>query len=246
MSAGTCFVCGDEVAHDQMGAHLETCLDEAPLSENRSLPSRGWVFGARGTGVHEDFWTFFIIPRAEQLVELDQFLRKTWLDCCGHLSAFNIGGQRFESHGGSTGPAHGKPPGSLTPKITSVLKKGDEFTYEYDFANPTQVEFHCFGQHDWPAPTKLKMDSPIAWGAGMMLAQSDMPDWECSECGADAEQICSECGLAAGATFCESCAEEHEHADQKDAMLPITNSPRAGVCRFGSKEVAPAATAAAE
>jgi hypothetical protein len=202
------------------------------------MPMRGWVFGARGAD-RPEYWIYFVMSRSEQLVDMDQFLRNTWVDCCGHLSAFNIGGQRFESHGGSTGPAHGKPPGSLTPKITSVLDKGDEFKYIYDFANPTELTLKCFGQHAWPDPAQLTLDEPIAWGKGMAIAQNDALEFDCAECGEEATLFCTERGVGAEAALCEACAEETEC--DEESQLPLANSPRSGMCRFGLKELVPAA-----
>jgi len=37
------------------------------------------------------------VPATAPLSKLDDFLRHTWLECCGHLSAFEIGGKRYAS-----------------------------------------------------------------------------------------------------------------------------------------------------
>ena len=37
------------------------------------------------------------VPVTAPLSKLDDFLRHTWLECCGHLSAFEIGGKRYAS-----------------------------------------------------------------------------------------------------------------------------------------------------
>ena len=52
----------------------------------------------------------------------------------------------------------------------------------------------------------------------------------CAVCGKDAAYICSECMWESdNPFFCEACAEDHEHAEM---LLPVTNSPRMGVCVY--------------
>lgn len=37
------------------------------------------------------YWMHVAAPLAAPLSKLDRFLRDTWLECCGHLSAFHVG-----------------------------------------------------------------------------------------------------------------------------------------------------------
>jgi hypothetical protein len=48
--------------------------------------------------ISPDYWMNVRVPAYATLEDLDQFLRDTWLECCDHLSAFTIGGTRYESH----------------------------------------------------------------------------------------------------------------------------------------------------
>lgn len=49
------------------------------------------------TGKYDkDYWLIIEISENTSLKELDQFLRDIWLECCGHLSAFEIGGIQYE------------------------------------------------------------------------------------------------------------------------------------------------------
>ena len=62
-----------------------------------------------------------------------------------------------------------------------------------------------------------------------VLARNVPPKFRCAKCGSPAEYICSECAWETeNAFYCEDCAETHEH----DYLLPITNSPRMGVCGY--------------
>jgi hypothetical protein len=227
---GECFVCGESLAYGEMGDHLPSCLEDAPLPSSRKTPSRGYLVGARDDE-RTDFWTYFLIPRSEQLVDLDQFLRETWVDCCGHLTAFRIKGQRFESHGGSSGPAHGTPTGSLAPKLFALLDDGEEFSFEYDFNRPTKLSLKMIEECTYPDVEEYDEEHKIAWGKALMVAQNEDPEWTCSECGDEAEWVCRECGVEDDGVLCEECAQEHDHDDE--AFLPKANSPRVGMCRFG-------------
>ena len=37
------------------------------------------------------------MPASDTLADLDDFLRAIWLECCGHLSEFTIGGTSYSS-----------------------------------------------------------------------------------------------------------------------------------------------------
>lgn len=42
------------------------------------------------------YWLYLEMPARATLTDLDGFLRDIWLECCGHLSAFDIGTVRYE------------------------------------------------------------------------------------------------------------------------------------------------------
>ncbi|MCX8037978.1 MAG: plasmid pRiA4b ORF-3 family protein [Candidatus Sumerlaeia bacterium] len=41
------------------------------------------------------YWLYLNAPAEATLVDLDVFLRKIWVECCGHLSKFTIGGTSY-------------------------------------------------------------------------------------------------------------------------------------------------------
>jgi len=41
------------------------------------------------------YWMHLEVTASTTLATLDQFLRNTWPECCGYLSAFEIGGVRY-------------------------------------------------------------------------------------------------------------------------------------------------------
>lgn len=64
------------------------------------------------------------------------FIRDVWVECCDHLSMFNISNRDYydnrceDSHGYN----------EMNYKIADVLDVGDTFHYEYDFGSTTEIE----------------------------------------------------------------------------------------------------------
>lgn len=54
------------------------------------------LFACAGGGRYlPQYWMRLEIPVGTTLAELDLFLRHIWLECCSHLSAFNIRGESY-------------------------------------------------------------------------------------------------------------------------------------------------------
>lgn len=75
------------------------------------------------------YWMHVAVPLTAPLSKLDDFLRQTWLECCGHLSAFEIGGKRYASE-----PMDQEM--SMRARLSEVLEVGMKFFYEYDYGSP--------------------------------------------------------------------------------------------------------------
>ncbi|MDR2903045.1 MAG: plasmid pRiA4b ORF-3 family protein [Clostridiales bacterium] len=110
---GNCFICGKTAGKTAIKNHV--------LKEHNSGEERCYLFKAEGAYV-KDYWLFFTAPIDTAFSAVDQFLRRIWCDCCGHLSEFSSGGQKV-----------GK-----TRKL-SAFAKGDRLLYEYDFGSTTEI-----------------------------------------------------------------------------------------------------------
>lgn len=161
------------------------------------------------------------MPVTETLGHLDLFLRDEWLECCGHLSAFTIGGESYISVVDEMGGSDDKPMDNV--KIGKVLKVGDQFLHEYDFGSTTELKLKVVGE------TK---GIPVKGEPVELLAQNEEPEFKCDKCGELATQLCTECAdEGEGGWLCDKCAEEHEC--DEDMLMPVVNSPRMGVCAYG-------------
>jgi len=150
------------------------------------------------------FWLDVAVKREGKLKDVDQFLRRIWLECCGHLSEFSTG-------------KHQKV--SMNAKVSEILGLGDRLGYVYDFGSSTELVLRLLGGVNASAK-----------GAVRLAARNEPPTWPCDACGKAATAICTQC-LYEGKGFC--CAAHASNHDCGEEMLsPVVNSPRMGVCGY--------------
>ena len=71
------------------------------------------IFHLQVVGMYSPmYWLHIEIPATATLEDLDRFLRAIWLECCGHLSSFEIAGETFASEAtAARRPKHEYRPG---------------------------------------------------------------------------------------------------------------------------------------
>lgn len=225
---GTCSFCSETFTTRTITRHLSTCAKrqeiEAKLTENRRAKTlQLYHLYVEGIGIFWKYWLHIELPAEASLRQLDQFLRDLWLECCGHLSAFTIVGQRY-----SVSPIKDAwfdiHELDMKAKLQDVLHIGDKFKYEYDFGTTTELTLKVVGERKGQRPG----------GKVQVLARNTPPEYKCEVCrDKPATDICTEClysGKEQPALFCETCAEQHEHYDEM--FLPLVNSPRTGECGY--------------
>lgn len=207
---GKCNLCGKSFSRASMTRHLKSCGQPA------EKPA-GWSFhlfvDAR---YNKAYWMHLSAPAEATLNKVDAFLREIWLECCGHLSAFNIGGMHYDS-GGAEDSFGGSDMGV---RLSRILEPGMVFSYEYDFGSTTDLNLKVVGVRD---RTTKRRDIEV-------LARNDAPAVVCDRCGGQpATHICPQCSPDRN-WYCKSCARDHDCGDED--CLPVVNSPRAGVCGY--------------
>jgi predicted RNA-binding Zn-ribbon protein involved in translation (DUF1610 family) len=168
------------------------------------------------------YWMHLQAPAEATLTELDDFLRWTWLECCGHLSAFDIGGTSYMSYM-DIDPGFGFDAGDISMrgvKLNDVLAPGEKFLHQYDFGTTTELRLRTVSAREGQAKGK-----PIE-----MLARNEPPEIPCSECGQRAIRVCSICSWEGSGWLCAECAQDHECGEEM--LLPVVNSPRVGMCAY--------------
>ncbi len=158
----------------------------------------------------KSYWLYLDMPVTSTLKTLDSFLRKIWLECCGHLSEFHFG----------------RMPISMSTAIGS-FSEGCTLSYEYDFGSTTELVITIMGS----------MIRPRQKAAVRLLGRNEPYHFTCQNCGKEADYICPYCIWEKENPFlCEGCVGEHEH--EEEILLPVVNSPRMGVCGYcGEQDV---------
>lgn len=93
-SKGICNFCKGEFEKSKMTQHLKYCKQRiASMETTRAQePEKTKLFHLVVEGRYLPmYWMHLEMPADATLADLDDFLRATWLECCGHLSAFRIG-----------------------------------------------------------------------------------------------------------------------------------------------------------
>ena len=211
-----------------MTRHLETCEQRAAIQAEAGSHQK-----TRQTGTFHlvvagyrlpMYWMHLEVSAGTTLATLDRFLRDTWLECCGHLSAFEIGGVRYTVDAGlydwDTG---GK---NMQVRLDKVLKPGQTCSYEYDFGSTTELTMKVISEQEVEAPKK----------AIQILARNNLPLVPCDVCGEPATTTCAQCVYEDKGCLCDACAKDHECGEEM--LLPMVNSPRAGVCGYTGQDPA--------
>jgi hypothetical protein len=210
-STGKCHLCGTMLGQASITRHLSACSQ--PEASGKQQPGPSFHLAIVGRDA-KAYWMHVAVPVTAPLNKLDRFLRQTWLECCGHLSAFDIGGNRYAS-----APTDGEM--SMRASLSQVLELGMKFSYEYDYGSTTALTLKVVALRDQGTPK----------GAVQLLASNEAPQVSCQRCGTQpATQVCTECAWNGEGWLCEACAVAHECGDEM--CLPVVNSPRVGVCGY--------------
>lgn len=221
ISKGTCNLCGGTFAKNIITRHLQSCPKRKDVSQaapGRRSTKLDKSFHLRVEGRYApEYWMHLQVPLGMKLDLLDDFLRDTWLECCGHLSAFRINGKSY------TGTSmDGFDDENMTVALGEILHPKLKFYHEYDFGTTTELTLSVLSEEEFKAPAKgIKV-----------LARNDPPAFTCGTCGKAATQICTECmweGEGLG-LLCGKCVAKH--ACEAEMFLPVVNSPRVGMCGY--------------
>ncbi|MCM1525551.1 MAG: hypothetical protein NC120_13980 [Ruminococcus sp.] len=109
----------------------------------------------------------------------------------------------------------------MTNKVGS-FDTGDVLLHEYDFGSTTETLITFIG-------TVYRKQQ-----RGVRLLARNVPmTFACCECGAPAEFIDTEGFDSENPFYCQKCAEKND--ELYEMTLPITNSPRMGVCGYSGE-----------
>ena len=96
---GICAFCNSEVEKSKMTQHLKYCKSRAAAVAEAETTTKDagevektkfFHISAEGR-YNPQYWMHLELPATADLDDLDFFFRDTWVECCDHLSAFQIG-----------------------------------------------------------------------------------------------------------------------------------------------------------
>ncbi|MBI2360348.1 MAG: hypothetical protein HYV04_15855 [Deltaproteobacteria bacterium] len=213
-SKGKCSYCGSEIAKSGATKRLSACPKRQAIieeAERRKAKSETLHHLRVQDAWHSEFWLDLEARGSGTLKDLDHYLRRIWLECCGHMSRFSVGGWR----------------GHEIPKkrrISEVFERGVELTHIYDFGTSSETLIKAVGEREGP-PTTTR---PIA-----LMARNLMPEPNCIDCEQPAVWLCMECLTEEEqwGVLCSEHAQAHPH-DNYGEPIRLVNSPRLGMCGY--------------
>jgi hypothetical protein len=211
---GKCTFCGREMTRGGMARHLPACPERkaaiAAADQAKGQSQQLWHLQVQDAG-WGGYWLHLEMNGGETLDVLDSYLRAIWLECCGHLSKFTIGGWVGEDIG-------------MRRKVQNVLKPGVELTHLYDFGTTSYTLIRGVA---------VRTGKPLTKRPILLMARNNPLEFACQECGQPATRLCMECiyGYDKDGTLCDEHAEDHPHEDY-GGLMPIVNSPRMGMCGY--------------
>lgn len=211
---GTCEYCGQEIGKDLITKHLSACPKRQMIIEKaeHGKAKNERLYHLRVQDARRsEFWLDLEMRGSATLNDLDYYLRAIWLECCGHMSMFSIGGWRGEEI-------------SKKRKIGEVFRPGVELTHIYDFGTSSETLIRAIGTREGK-PTSPR---PI-----VLMARNLMPESICIDCGQPAAWLCEECLIEEErwGTLCDRHAKTHPHENYGEP-ISLVNSPRLGMCGY--------------
>ena len=219
-SNGTCSLCGKSISKAGMTRHLKSCIDANVFvrSPSNGRRKRKRIFHIMIEGERLPRYWLHIEAQADLMLrDLDDFLRDVWLECCGHMSVFKVGGKRYE-------PIEPDPfyyeSEEMDIELSKVFRPGIKIPYEYDFGSTTPLTIKVVSEREGVLPDKKIR----------ILARNDDPLMKCELCGRIARQVCIHCIWSDKGWVCNRCVRKHRCIEQ--LFLPVVNSPRIGMCGY--------------
>lgn len=233
---GFCKYCGKEYTRSGMLHHLSSCKNRTICLEKETGKRRCRYFQIVIYGKYlKDYWLIVETSEDTILDELDQFIRDIWVECCGHLSAFEINGVQYEKVP-DTDRFWGPPAKNMNYRLKDVVNVGDRMLYEYDFGSTTELIMSIHNVRDGE-----KGNHEI-----VILSRNNPSQIMCSNCGQNEAKWVNPQGYYDGNPFwCEECLRETDNKieeseyDELEFFLPICNSPRMGVCGYEGSDIYP-------
>lgn len=213
-SYGLCAFCGEKYAKGGMRRHLNACpqrhqaIATADQNEKKAVILHNLqVQDAWRT----EYWLNLEMKDTATLRDLDRYLRAIWLECCGHMSQFSIGGWSGDEI-------------PMSKQVRNVFTPGVEVTHIYDFGESSYTLIKS---------VDMCQGKPLTRHNIFLMARNVPVVYNCEVCEEPASCLCMECIIEFNQTgyLCDVHAENHPHIIYGE-LRPLLNSPRVGMCGY--------------
>ena len=187
-TAGECRLCDRSFTRLGIANHITSCRRRTVSREwDRQVAADGNDDLARAYHLEiwsaddPDFWMHVEIPAALTLETLDRFIRRKWMEDCGHPSRFIVNGEKYDSHvpdEKTHGFSYPFPVNPMTVPLSDVAGITDEpFRYEYDFGSTSTARIKAVSS-GWSKQSDIRL-----------VARNDLAFYSCEICGENASTI---------------------------------------------------------
>lgn len=202
------------MAKDRLARHLPACSQrkEAISAANQRPGKEQVLYHLQVQDAWQgNYWLHLEMNGSATLADLDHYLRAIWLECCGHLSRFSVGGW--------SGTEIAKK-----RQARDVFEPGMEFTHIYDFGTSSETLVKVVG---------ARKGKPLTRHPIVLLGRNEPPEVYCMECEQPAKWLCVECIYECDepGVLCDKHVDGHPHEHYGEPM-PLVNSPRVGMCGY--------------
>lgn len=212
VSQGPCKFCGRLMSRWGMARHLQTCPERlSAIEKANQRPGHGEsLYHLQVQDLYGgNYWLHLEMRGPASLEELDFYLRRIWLECCAHLSAFFVGKGRMREEV------------DMETRADRVFSPGLILTHVYDFGTSSKTLIKVVGVRQGKALTQ----HPI-----YLMARNAPFEMSCVECDQPARWMCSECFFHdMPMLFCDEHAYTHHYEER---LYRWVNSPRVGMCGY--------------
>ena len=256
---GWCFLCGRVYTKAGMARHVRKHLRErqgdTPLVWLRVTDDTPWA-----PLPSQLFWLDLEVPLDLPLVNLDDFLRAVWVECCGHLSHFVATYQDatiyFEVHPSGPVPTkedfeedirlYGEPvPDSSAPLWVQFAQAfpgpgGVEMPANlFTVGDLAQVVDEFAYKYDFGTTTTLNLrvlarytgPHPEGTPPIRVLSRNLKPRIPCEVCGQPSAYLAAD-DKGNIRPLCQQHADEAYDKGEVEYLYPLVNSPRTGLCGY--------------
>jgi hypothetical protein len=215
---GICSYCGEEIVKQSIGKHLDKCAKRQTKIAESVGTVETLVYLRAECAWDKKFFIDLEVRGSAKLIDLDEYLRAIWLECCGHMSEF-----RYERRENKI---------SMSRKVDTLFEIHKTATHIYDMGTTSETLL---------TEMSVRQGVPTTENPIVLLARNKIPEVECEDCEETANWLCIECLYenSEPTYLCNDCVEPHGHTEEYGPPIFLVNSPRLGMCGYDGPAVPP-------